>query len=238
MTDNTTPRHTAEDIRRHFEAEMDGVKMESVRLGAMVLENTKRLTDALLENKLDLAQQVVDADDEIDAKYADLEREIFRIIALQQPVAGDLRFLISMTRVLYEIERSGDLAVNAARGLLRSNGYQLPSNVRSVLARLCLATTDLFAKGIDALADMDPTSGIRLDQEDDVVDELTGEFYGCIAGPDSQIDDLDLAIELSRAGRYMERIADHAVNIGENVTFVVTGAFPRHAVEAAADDEE
>ena len=228
MTTSSTPT-SHQDIRVQFDADLDALRQDTVRLGALVLENTKRLSDAVLENRLDLAQQVVDGDREIDELYTKLERTAFMIIARQQPVAGDLRFLISMTRILYELERSGDLAVNCAKGLLRHDGYELPSSVASVLARLFTATTEIFGRGLDALADMDATSGVWLDREDDVVDDLTGEFYAHIVGERGRVDDVDLAVELSRTGRYLERIADHAVNVGEHITFIETGSFPnRH----------
>jgi phosphate transport system protein len=234
----TNPDRTSHhDIRVHFEEELDALRQETVRLGAMVLENTKRLSDAVLENRLELAREVVDGDREIDELYSALERRAYLIIATQQPVAGDLRFLISMTRILYELERSGDLAVNCAQGLLHHDGYELPSQLKSVLARLFAATTEIFGKGLDALADMDPTSGVWLDEEDDVVDELTAEFYRHIVGEKGRIEDVDLAVELSRTGRYLERIADHSVNVGEHVTFTITGSFPNDRESAATGDE-
>ncbi|MFH1331108.1 MAG: phosphate signaling complex protein PhoU [Actinomycetota bacterium] len=224
MTDDRTPHS---EIRRRFDAELEEIKRASVGLGSLVLENAGRLSEALLENRLELAQQVIDADDGVDRAYIDLERRVFRVIALQQPVACDLRFLISIIRVAHEIERSGDLLVNCAKGIVRQQGFHLSSQMHGLLARLCRAALDLFARGIDSLADMDPEAGPRLDQEDDVVDTLVGEFYTLLAN-EAEGMHVDTAIELSRVGRYMERIADHAVNIGEHVGFIVTGLFPRH----------
>ena len=224
MTDDRTPRS---EIRHRFDTELDGIKHASVALGSLVLENATRLTEALLESRVDLAQQVIDADDPVDRAYIDLERRVFRVIALQQPVASDLRFLISIIRVAHEIERSGDLVVNCAKGILRQQGFHLGSQMQGVLARLCRAALALFARGIDSLADMDAEAGPRLDHEDDVVDTLVGEFYTLLA-TEAEGMPVDTAIELSRVGRYMERIADHAVNIGEHIGFAVTGIFPRH----------
>ena len=181
----------------------------------------------MLENRLDLAQQAIDADDEIDPAYVDLERRIFKVIALQQPVAGDLRLLISVIRIVHEIERSGDLVVNCAKGILRQQGFRLASQLQGMLARLCREALDQFARGIDSVASLDPEAGLRLDREDDTVDSLVGEFYVLLAS-EAEGMHVDTAIELSRVGRYMERIADHAVNIGEHVAFAVTGMFPRH----------
>ncbi len=231
------PSGHPEEIRRRFEGELENLRNETIRLGALVLENTKRLGDAILENRLDLAREVIDNDAEIDTLYSQLERNAFLVIATQQPVAGDLRLLISVTRILYELERSGDLAVNCAKGLLRRHGYELPPNVRSVLARLLEATTDLFGKGLDVIRDMDPEAGAHLHVEDDVVDQLTSDFYSFIVGERGHVENVDLAVELSRMGRYLERIADHAVNVGEHICFIVTGSFPRHSVEAVDTTE-
>ena len=224
MTDDHTPHS---EIRHRFDAELDEIKRASVALGSLVLENAGRLTEALLESRVELAQQVIEADDGVDRAYIDLERRVFRLIALQQPVAGDLRFLISIIRVAHEIERSGDLVVNCAKGIVRQQGFHLGSQMQGLLARLCRAALDLFARGIDCLADMDAEAGPRLDEEDDEVDTLVGEFYTLLAN-EAEAMHVDTAIELSRVGRYMERIADHAVNVGEHIGFIVTGIFPRH----------
>ena len=224
-------RRDHDDTRARFSQSLDEVHRGTLQLGALVLENTRRTVEALLENRLDLASEVIIADDEIDVLYVDLERQVFEIMARQQPVAGDLRFLVSVTRMLYDIERSGDLAVNAAKGLIRQEGYTLPEEIHSLIARMARGTTGLFQKALDALADMDADPGRWLDQADDEVDDLVGQLYTAIA---SSSDDMgfEVAVELSRVGRYMERIADHAVNIAEHVTFIVTGVYP----EAAAVD--
>ena len=217
--------HHRDDTRHRFSEALDGVLRSTVELGALVLDNVRRGSEALLENRLDVAQTVIDADGEIDEKYSALEQRVFEIMARQQPVAGDLRFLVSITRILYDIERSGDLAVNCAKGLIRREGYTLPPAIHSLLARMSRSSAELFHKGLEALAALDASAGERLDVADDEVDELVGELYSAIAGRSDDIG-FDVAIELSRVGRYMERIGDHAVNIAEHVTFIVTGEFP------------
>jgi phosphate transport system protein len=227
-------QHPPDDTRQHFNETLDTILRGTVELGALVHENMLRTTEALLENQLELANHVVEGDDEIDEKYVALEHRVFEVMARQQPVAGDLRFLVSMTRVLYEIERSGDLAVNVAKGLIRREGYTLPPAIHSLIARMARAAAALFREGLDALADLDAGAGVRLDEADDAVDDLVGELYAAIAQGSGEMG-FDLAVELSRVGRYMERIADHGVNIAEHVTFIVTGSFPEES--AATSDE-
>lgn len=228
-----TTEHT--DSRHRFAESLDELKVGMLELGGLVLENTRRAGEALLENRLDLARQVAAADEEIDQRYARLEYRVFEIMARQQPVAGDLRFLVAATRILYEVERSGDLAVNVAKGLLRRDGYVMPPGIHSLVARLVRGSAELFARSLEALRILDPGAATTIDHDDDDVDAVVGELYRAVA---TNSDDMgfDLAIELSRVGRYFERIGDHAVNIAEHITFVVTGSFPGDG-DAATRDE-
>jgi len=224
-----TTEQPREETRQHFDQELDALRLDTVRLGALVLENSKRLADALVDNDLDLAREVVEADAEVDERYMELERRTFRIMATQQPVAGDLRLLVSTTRLLYEIERSGDLLVNGAKGILRQNGYQMSPTLMGLAGRMAEAATRIFGEGLDALRDLDASAGPRLDIEDDLVDRLVSDFYSRLGvEQEDKSLHLDTAIELSRVGRYLERVADHGVNIGDHVTYIVTGVFPRH----------
>jgi phosphate transport system protein len=226
---------TTHDIRHRFDEVLDQIRRGTVEMGALVMENTRRLTDALVENDLEVARAVVEADAEIDERYLELERLAFETMARQQPVAGDLRFLVAMTRLLYEIERSGDLVVNAAKGLIRQEGYELSPEIRGMLVRIAGLVAEMFGKGADILDELNGTAYEWLDRLDDEVDDAVGEFYTLIGSSSDEIG-FEVAVELSRVGRYLERIADHAVNIAEHVAFVVTGTFPKHGL--AVDDED
>jgi phosphate transport system protein len=216
------------EIRHHFDDLLDRIRQGTVRMGSLVLENTRRLTEAVLENDLEVANAVVEADAEVDAIYVEMERLAFETMARQQPVAGDLRFLVAMTRLLYEIERSGDLVVNAAKGLLARDGYELPAETHGLLGRIGGVVAEVFARSIDVLADMDGTAYEWIDRLDDEVDDLVGEFYTLIGSSSDEIG-FEVAVELSRVGRYLERVADHGVNVAEHVAFVVTGEFPEES---------
>jgi phosphate transport system protein len=131
--------------------------------------------------------------------------------------------------MLYELERSGDLTVNCAKAARRSGGFTLSPRLRTTLSTLVTESTRVFGMGIDALADMDATAGSRIDQEDDLVDDTCGTFYKQLAQESEELG-MASALELSRVGRYLERIADHAVNMSESVTYTVTGHWP-HLVD-------
>ncbi len=217
-----------EEIRHHFDEDLDSIRRDTVRLGSLVLENARRATEAMLENDLELGSAVVEADREVDDLAHELERHVFETMARQQPVAGDLRFLVSITRMIYELERTGDLVVNCAKALAYGDGFEISARARGVLAQAARAAAEVFALGVDSLADLDPDLGARLDSEDDRVDDLVGEFYTLLPR-ESDTAGLENAISLSRVGRYLERIADHGVNIGQHVHYIVRAEFPGEA---------
>lgn len=213
------------DTRHHFDDDLDAIRTGLVEMGSLVVENTKRAGDAIVENRLDQVDVVRHADEEINALYRNLETRTFEILALQQPVATDLRFLVATTRMLYEIERSGDLAVNMVNSLAREDGIPETPQLAGALSRLVTESCSVFAKGVEAIGDMDPAIGLEIDAADDVVDQLTGEYF-TLVHDESETLGLDAAVQLNRIGRYLERIADHGVNIAQNVTFIVTAHFP------------
>jgi phosphate transport system protein len=217
--------HDHQDGRHRFSEVLSEIHQGLVNMSSIVLENTRRAGDAMVEGRLDLVETVRDTDEEVNALYTRLERLTFETLARQQPVAGDLRFLVSASRMLYEIERSGDLAVNLVNILDREHGFPHHEALTPLLERLVVAACKVFAMGVDAVADMTQDAGSRLDAADDEVDDLVAEFYTEV-GRNSQVIGLETAIELSKVGRFLERIGDHAVNLGENVTYIVTAAFP------------
>jgi phosphate transport system protein len=221
----TEPSHHEEPRefgRHHFDETLAEIVKGLVEMGSAVTENVRRAGHAMLERRLDLVDVVRNADNEVNARYIALERKIFTTLALQQPVARDLRFLVAATRMVYELERSGDLAVNLVNDLERQDGFPDSPRLMGRLEEIVNETTALFARGIDAIADMTPDAGAVLDAADDAVDNAVSEFYTEIGAESAELG-LETAIALTRVGRFLERIADHAVNLGEQVTYIVTG---------------
>ena len=227
-TTRPDPPEVHHETRHHFSEVLDQIKLGMVEMGSLVIENARRAGLAMVESRLELVPEVVAADDEVDRLYAELEHLTFETLARQQPVAGDLRFLVSSTRILYELERCGDLVVNLVNVLDRIHGFPDSPNLRNRLDRLVEESIGLFERSIEALRVMDATAGERLDVEDDVVDDLVADFYHQI-GRESEEIGLEAGIALTRMGRFLERIADHGVNIGENTTYVVTSEFPHES---------
>ena len=213
------------ELRHHFDDELDDIRTNLVDLGTMVLSNLRLCGEVVTENHLSAIDTVIAADIPINEKYHNLEERVFQILALQQPVASDLRFLVAATRILYEIERSGDLAVNVAKQVERLDGIPSDAVIKSVLGRLIDASTAMYSRGIEAVATMDPEIGITAEDDDEVTDDCTAELFSTVT---ARQDDLGLesSVALFYIGRFFERIADHGVNIAQNITFVVTAAFP------------
>jgi phosphate transport system protein len=238
MTSNdaaSPPSH--EDIRHHFDVLLEDIRHGMVEMGSLVIENVRRAGHAMVENRTDMVEEVRAADVEVNSRYASLEKKVFETLARQQPVARDLRFLVSATRILYELERSGDLAVNCANSMARQDGFPNTPKLIGLLDQLVKAAAQVFAHGIDAIHEMDPRAGYTLETEDDVVDDLVGRYYNEIGRRSEEIG-LENAIAMSRVGRFLERIADHAVNIGENITYIVTAEFPGDTHAALSDEAE
>jgi len=224
------PEHAHEqrgeiEIRHHFDDELDEIRRGLVEMGSLVVENARRAGEAVLQNRLDLVDAVRAADVPVDNLYRVLEARTFEILALQQPVASDLRFLVAATRILYELERSGDLAVNVAKRVGARSGFPQLAEVDGILERLVAESTKVFAGGVESIATLDPEIGVHAEEADDPVDELTERFFETVHGHSAELG-LEAAVELSHIGRFFERIADHGVNIAQNITYVMTGAFP------------
>lgn len=218
----------SEGGRHHFQEQLDQIQQDLVTMGSLVLENVRLAGDAMVEGRLDLVEKVREADDRIDQLYVAAEKRTFETLARQQPVAGDLRFLVAATRMLYELERTGDLAYNCVKMLERLNGFPYHPAITPLLEASIASSCKVFALGIDALDQMQPDAGVTLDEADDEIDDLVVEFYGAVGRHSEQIG-LPVAIGLARVGRFLERIADHAVNIGEHITYVVTAELPGEA---------
>lgn len=241
-TDGPTSLEPAEPLpldetRHHFSETLDEINSGMVRMGSLVTENVRRAGEAMLEGRLDLVPVVIEADNEVNRLYAELEQLTFETLARQQPVAKDLRFLVSTTRILYELERSGDLAVNCANVADREDGLPQSPKLMALLTRMVDECCSLFSAGVDTLADMDAERGRALDAEDDVLDDLVARYYTEIGRVSEEIG-LETAIQLSRVGRFLERIGDHAVNIGENVAYIITAEFPGDTHASLTDGPE
>ena len=224
-----------ENVRKSFQQTLEEIRQDMVQVAALVTEGIPRATEALLSGDLTEAQRIIEGDDPLDALAVELEERCYQQLALQQPMAGDLRHIVTAIRMVSEIERSGDLVVNIAKGSRRIFGTELPARLRGLIGQMGEESTRLFRLAIDAYMDEDAAMAAALDDLDDRLDAIHRDYVQEIflvhnAG-DLQVQG---AVQLALIGRYYERIGDHAVNIGERVRYMVTGWLPEHTGAARA----
>ncbi|MFH0915011.1 MAG: phosphate signaling complex protein PhoU [bacterium] len=210
-------------MRDAFHRELESLDQEIVRMGALVEQSTQMVTTALLEGDNELAQKVRDGDDAIDDVFMDIEKRSLALLAQQAPVAGDLRLIVAILRVVNDLERAGDLAYNIAK-LAQGEDFRRPAlkEVRALVSDLGQAAGLLVGAAIDAWAAKDEQLAADIARQDDKIDDLHAQLLEKLVELKGQ-ESLGPALRLALVGRYFERIGDHAVNLGERVRYFVTG---------------
>ena len=210
-------------MRDAFHKELEAIDQEIVRMGALVEKSTQDATRALVECDKTLAQRVMEGDEVVDQTFLGIEKRSLTLMAQQAPVAGDLRLIVAILRVNNDLERAGDLAYNIAKLVhLEDFCEPNPKAVKSLVSELGQAAGKLMSNAIDVWASKDGTSAAGLQEQDDAVDDLHARLISELL----QLKDeaaIPSAIRLAMIGRYFERIADHAVNVGELVCYFLTG---------------
>lgn len=218
-----------QELRTAYHQTLDDLDASLVRLGAMVSELIPRGTEVLLTGNLVEAQRLIDADDEIDLLSLEIEEAVFGVMALQSPVAGDLRHLTTVLKAVGELERSADLMANICKAARRMYGSPMTPKIRGVVDAMSNEARHLVQLAMEAFVDGDDALASALADIDDKLDDLNREMIEVVfaAHADEAID-LAAAVQLALVARYYERIGDHAVNIGERVAFMITGWLPEH----------
>jgi phosphate transport system protein len=216
-----------DELRRTFHSDLDEAKSELVRLAALVTECIPRATAVLLDGDLEGADYIIRGDDEIDARSIDIEEHCYRILALQAPVASDLRQVIALLKMVAEVERSADLLCNICKAARRIYGHELDPKLRGIIGRMGEQAQQLYDAAIESFVENDAAKAAAIDDMDSYLDGLQKQFVQAIfeSHAANRID-LQVAVQLAVVARFYERIGDHAVNIGEKVRFVVTGWMP------------
>lgn len=213
------------ETRKVFHEELDQLHSDAVRLAALASESIQAGTGALLDFDLAAARQVVEGDKVLDDLTHSIEERTYLLLARQQPMAIDLRRLVTTLRIIHELERIGDLMVNVAKGARRLYPGPLEPRMRGIIDRMREQATAQLQLATDTFAERDPARASALEDMDDVMDDLQKELYRAIFSATVHDEaEVQRAVQVALLGRYFERIADHAVNIGERVTYMVTGA--------------
>jgi phosphate transport system protein len=224
------------ETRRAFHEELDALRADIIRLGAMAGEAIEAATNALLAADLAAVERVVADDKHLDDLTHDMEQRTCLLLAQQQPMAADLRMLVTVLRVIHEIERIGDLMAKVAKATRRLYPKELDPRTRGLIDRMRDQAAAQLSLAIEAFADRDVARASALSDMDDVMDELQKELFQAILSvrePDDST--LQHAVQIALVGRFYERAGDHAANVADRVLFMVTGHF---SFEANADEAE
>jgi phosphate transport system protein len=212
-------------IRSVFQDELDNVSQSLVDLTAMVSTSMTKATTAILSCDLKLAEEVIATDVKIDDYQHEIDSRIIDIIARQQPVARDLRALVTALRMGSDLERMGDLSHHVAKvARLRHPNAAVPPEVVAIIQAMGVAAVAITEKTGVVIATRNTQMALEIERDDDVMDDLHRKLIAVLIEPTWK-HGIETAIDLTLLGRYYERYADHAVSISRRVYFLVTGEY-------------
>jgi phosphate transport system protein len=213
-------------MRDAYHEELDSLTGKLVEMTRLVRSAISRATTALLDSDLQLAESVISRDAEVNATFEQIETSIFELMARQQPVAVDLRMVITALRMGTDLERMGDLAVHVAKvARLRHPESAIPPEVRPTILEMGNIAETLVTKAGSCIASQDVDSALELESDDDAMDKLHRRLFRKILSKDWD-HGVEPAIDITLIGRYYERYADHAVRVARDVVYLVTGSRP------------
>jgi phosphate transport system protein len=216
-------------VSQHFQRQIDALKESILSLGALVEQSLARATQAVERRNAALAREVIDQDSEIDSLEVDVEEECLHTLALYQPVASDLRFIVSVLTINKDLERIGDLSASLAEQAVFLADVPARESIPFDLAAQSGRVRRMLAASLDALVNLDASRARGVLAADDEVDRTHHEVHRRIRLSIQQHpEDADRLLGLMSASRILERIADHAVNIAEDVVYTVEAEIVRH----------
>jgi phosphate transport system protein len=220
-------------MARHLQREIERLKKKILALGAIVEDNLRQAFAAIESRDADAARQVILADLIIDENEVEVEEECLKLLALYQPVAVDLRYIVAVIKINNELERIGDLGANVAERAAQLAQTE-PIVVPAKLLLMAERVESMLERALDALVRSDPTLARLVLAADDEVDELYPELIDEMkAEIRRHLDRLDALVLLFAVARYLERLADHTTNIAEDVLYMAEGEITRHQTPAA-----
>jgi phosphate transport system protein len=219
-------------MRDAYHDELESLTDRLVEMTRLVRSAMSRGTTALLDADLQLAESVISQDAEVDRIYSELESSIYELMATQQPVAVDLRTVVTALRMASDLERMGDLAEHIAKiARMRHPVSAIPAELRDTIVEMGAIAENLITKTGSCIASRDIDLAKELEEDDDAMDRLHRRLFRVLLSDDWS-HGIEAAIDVTLAGRYYERYADHAVRVARDVVYLVTGS---RTNELAAD---
>ncbi len=218
---------------REYEHELETLRERVLLMGAAVEQLIGSALEAFERRNVSLAQRAIENDDQIDHLEVEVDRLCLRILALRQPVASDLRFITMSLKVVTDLERSGDLAVNVCERVIELGSLPaMPAH--DLICRMGSLAQGMLRDALDAFVNGDALKAQAVIERDNSVDALYEQLFpelGALMRTDPE--SVESATRLQSIGKYVERLADHATNIAEMVVFMVRGQDVRHGFEVA-----
>jgi phosphate transport system protein len=215
-------------MSKHLQRDLENLQHDILALASSVEDSIHKAIRALQERDTDLAQRVIEGDEQIDREENHVEEECLKILALHQPVAVDLRRTAAILKINTDLERMADLAVDIAERARHLNQLA-PIPIPQKLQRMTDLTTLMVRHSLDAFVNLDPRLARRVCRLDDEVDRFNQEIIEELIGAMEEAPaTIESRISLFSATRHLERIADHATNIAEDVIYLVEGEIVRH----------
>ena len=218
-------------MTRHIDRQIGNLKEKIRRVGTVVEEAISKSISAVINRDVQLAQRVLANDDAIDRMEVEVEEECLKILALYQPVAADLRFVVAVLKINNDLERMGDLAKNIAKRVAQLEGagpVDLPPEIRT----MAMQAEEMVRECLAAVIDADPVLARRIREQDDVVDQARQKVRKRIlAGIKEHPENVEVLLRINSITKHIERIADMATNVAEDVIYMVEGDIVRHRPE-------
>jgi len=218
----------------HLQRQFDKLKKSILTLGALVEEAVERSLRAIETRDTDLAAEVIEGDQRIDLMEIDVEEECLHTLALHQPVAFDLRFVIVTLKINSDLERIGDIASSIAEQTQMLASELRPSAAPFEMRQMGRNVREMLKKSLDALVTVDPELAEQVCAQDERVDALHRESYDLVAAAiRANPEQVEQMIQMLSVSRRLERMADHCVNIAQDVLYMARGDIARHRGSAA-----
>jgi phosphate transport system protein len=210
-------------MRDAYHEDLDAITDHLVDMAGLVGSMMGRATTALLDADLAMAEGVISGDDAVDALYSKVEGLALDLLARQQPVASDLRALITSLRMVADLERMGDHALHVAKvARRRYPDPAIPRELRSTVLEMGQVAQQIVEKAGSVIAGRDVSLALELESDDDVMDDYQKKLFTRLLSDERRYS-VEAAIDVTNCGRYYERFADHAVSVARRVVFLVTG---------------
>ncbi|MDD5748158.1 MAG: phosphate signaling complex protein PhoU [Actinomycetota bacterium] len=211
------------NVRKTFHQNLEDLYLELLKMAGATVEDVEKTRKAFDELDAETAQEIIEFDDVLDDFTIRIEENGIELLATQAPVAIDLRNIIVIMRITQHLERVGDLCVNISKAIKSISGKRILPYVKEDLSEMFSRSERMLLRAIEAFKKRDISMAEGLTTMDDAVDRINRKF---LTGYDRESEEeIELAIRVVMISRFIERIADHAVDIGEQVQYLVTGKF-------------